>query len=75
MYIYRIGDACNLLTFQQCTGLGLRLQPTATGHKIDGLCFEHLRFLLPDSAGEVMGRTISWQKPTVMTMGGEVPAT
>ena len=75
MCIYRIGDARDLMSLQQGTGLSLRLQPTATRHIIDTLIFEYLLFFFFFSAGQIIVGTRARQQPTITTTSSEVSAT
>ena len=61
-----------LLPFQQGTLLGFGLEPTAAGHEIDVLVFEHTAFLLPDGGREVVAGATAGQQPTMMALRGEM---
>ena len=67
-----VGHTRYLLPFQQGTLLGFGLEPTAAGHEIDVLAFEHTMLLLPYRGGEIVTRTASWQEPTMVALTGEV---
>ena len=73
MCVDGVGDAGDLMAFEQGTGLGLGLKPTATRHKVDVLTLKHTELTLPDGGGEVVAIFVT-QQTAVATAGDETTA-
>ena len=72
MCVDGIGDAGDLLSLEQRTGLCLGLEPTTAGDKIDALAIEHTLFLSPDAGREIVSRASTREQTTLMTGCGKM---
>ena len=75
MGVDRVGDAGDLLSLEQGTGLCLTFEPTAASDIIDAFAIEHTFLLTPDAGREIIAGTSAREQTTVVTGCGKMATT